>query len=91
MLTNDSAYWKVPGRIDTIDAAFRIHDGQVLQGTVGRGPMTGKGTVLKREAPLELSGRIDLKWRDYSLVGTGDYPRFRYLAAEASLLNAPST
>lgn len=82
MLSNDSAYWKEPGRSNTVDAAFRIHDGRVLQGTVGWDARAGKGTILKREAPLELYGSIELKWRDYSSVGTGSYSRFRYLAVE---------
>lgn len=82
MLTNDSAYWKVPGRNDSVDAAFRLHEGRLLQGTLGWDTRAGAGTVRKREAPLELFGRIKLNWRDYSSIGSGTYSRFRYLAVE---------
>jgi hypothetical protein len=32
LLTNDSAYWIKPANHDTVDADFRINDGQVLEG-----------------------------------------------------------
>ena len=34
LLTNDSSYWKVSARRDTVDADFRIHDGRAVSGVL---------------------------------------------------------
>jgi len=34
VLTNDATYWRPSARATTIDAAFRIHEGRALEGTL---------------------------------------------------------
>jgi hypothetical protein len=66
VLTNDPAYWQ-PGRsAETIDAKLRLHEGRVLEGTLGWSPRAGRGTVRGREQVLGLAGRYECTWRDYS-------------------------
>ena len=46
LLTNDSSYWKVPMYRDTVDAAFRVHEGRDGFGSIGvGGPSAVRGTV----------------------------------------------
>ncbi len=67
-LTNDSAYWTA-GREGTVDAAFRLHEGITLRGTVGWAAHAGDGTTAKRTEPLALVGSYPLRWRSYSDTG----------------------
>ena len=79
LLTNDSAYWKLPRNNRTVDVDFRLHVGRVLSGVLGwRG--AGKGTTRGRESPIVLKHRYPIKWHDYSRLNIGGYNRFRYLA-----------
>ena len=84
-LTNDPAYW-TSGRGGTIDAAFRLHEGQVLGGSVGWAAHAGAGTTDKRTEMLSLAGRYPLQWTDYSDVG-GSAGRFRALIVEVADLD----
>lgn len=77
-LTNVSNVWAPPSsRRAVLYDAFRIHDGQVLTGTLAWGewgapggrPSGAKGTVV-------LVGSYPLVWRDYSTVAGVE---FRYL------------
>ena len=52
-LTNDSAYWKVPMRQDTVDAAFRLHEGRTTEGELRWSGPAGAGTTRGREAPIK--------------------------------------
>jgi hypothetical protein len=81
VLSNDRSYWQQPLRADTIDAAFRIHDGRVLAGTLSWAARAGRGTIIGRDAPLRLSGRYTCRWNDYSAVTRTDSQTalFRYL------------
>ncbi len=81
-LTNDSAYWKVPMRQDTVDAAFRLHEGRTAEGELRWSERAGAGTTRGREAPIKLRNAYKMTWRDFSEVGVGGYKRFRYLALE---------
>ena len=58
MLTNDSSYWKVPGRSDTVDADFRVHEGREISGALAWAARTGPGTMKGRESPIRLQGSI---------------------------------
>lgn len=78
-LTNDSAYWKSPRHPDTIDADFRLHDGRVVQGTLGWGSKASKGTTNGREAAISIRQTYRLSWRDYSEFGGDSYCQLRYL------------
>jgi hypothetical protein len=80
LLTNDSGYWTSPPRSDTNDAAFRLHEGAWLSGTLAWALDTSAGTMEGREAALELRGSYALSWHDYSIVGANaSNRRFRYL------------
>ncbi|MGW4215113.1 DUF7669 domain-containing protein [Lentzea sp. NPDC004789] len=80
-LTNDSSYWRAGRKLDPIDAAFRLHEGRTLSGTLGWAPHAGTGTTHKRDVPLVLTGTYGCRWRDYSTVvdSRGREAAFRYL------------
>lgn len=84
-LTNDSLYW-APGRdTDTMDAAFRIHEGVRLSGPLTWSENVGTGTSKKREATLELNGSYPIMWHDYSLVANDQRAgRFRYVSVRVN-------
>lgn len=83
-LTNDSSDWRPPTTPrETIDAAFRLHEGVLLAGTLGWGSVAGRGTTRGREKPHELVGAYPLQWHDYSVVTSGPAGTFRYLLVEA--------
>lgn len=90
VLTNDRSYWQPSSRQDTIDAAFRLHEGRILAGTLAWAPRAGRGTTVKRDTPLQLAGQYACQWRDYSQVGlpTGHVARFRYLLIAAGTAQA---
>ena len=85
VLTNDRSYWQPSSRADTIDAAFRLHEGRILAGTLAWAARAGHGTTVKRDTPLKLAGHYACQWRDYSEVGLpkGRVARFRYLLITA--------
>jgi hypothetical protein len=81
VLSNDRSYWQHTLRTDTIDAAFRIHEGRVLAETLSWAARAGRGTTVGRDIPLRLSGRYTCRWHDYSWVTRTDSQTalFRYL------------
>ena len=81
VLANDASYWR-PAKADDVTnaAAFRLGEGVVLEGQRSWGPRTGAGTLKARERPLQIQGRYNLSWRDYStLPSGGPASRFRLL------------
>jgi hypothetical protein len=81
VLANDASYWR-PAKVgDTSNAAaFRISEGIVLTGSRAWGPKTRPGTMKARESSLDLTGRYELRWSDYSTVpGDGPAATFRKL------------
>lgn len=78
LLTNDSAYWVTPGSRQTVSAAFRLHEGQILQGSLEWGAAAGPGTTKGRTEVLGLRGSYAVRWQDYSTVSDGAYSRFKY-------------
>jgi hypothetical protein len=81
VLSNDRSYWQQALRADTIDAAFRIHEGRVLAGTLSWTARAGRGTTTGRDTPLHLTGSYTCSWQDYSRVARADGKTalFRYL------------
>ena len=75
------SYWQQALRADTIDAAFRIHEGRVLAGTLSWAARAGRGTTVGRDTPLQLAGSYTCRWQDYSRVARADGQTalFRYL------------
>lgn len=81
LLTNDQGYWNAPSKPDTVDADFRIHDGQLVGSrALHWSEEASDGTKRNREAPIRLSSSYSLRWRDYSTFGDKAGERFRYLA-----------
>jgi hypothetical protein len=81
VLSNDRSYWQPATKAETIDAAFRLDEGRVLEGTLGWAARAGKGTTARRDTPLLLASRYACHWRDYSEVSltNGRIALFRYL------------
>lgn len=86
LLTNDHLYWDPATRDDVVDYEFRLTEGKVLEGKLSWGEDVGDGTVgKKRDHPIILDGRYELRWRDYeyripsNLEGSDE---FRYLVVE---------
>jgi len=82
LLTNDSAYWKFPYRLDTVDAAFRIHEGREVTGELAWSDLAAAGTTKSRETPIQLYNTYLLNWFDYSMHGEINYGQFRLLIVE---------
>jgi hypothetical protein len=78
-LTNDASYWKRSLRAETVDAAFRLHEGRILEGTLTWAETAGAGTTHKRTEPLALRGTYSIKWEAYAHLGDGPAREFRYL------------
>jgi hypothetical protein len=79
-LTNDSSYWKSPGRAGVAYEEFRMDEDRVVGGALNWGPTAGPGTTKDRKEPIILSRNYRLRWNDYSSLDTRGYSRFRYLA-----------
>ena len=78
-LTNDSAYWKNPGNVRTVDAAYRIHDGRMVRGYLAWSPRASSGTIKGRERPIGLRGEYRIAWHDYSSPAPSTYGSLRYV------------
>ena len=68
MLTNDPAYWKCPHRADTMDAAYRIHEGRIIHGPSSWNENVGAGTNKGRTEVIEIKGQYLLHWHEYSQI-----------------------
>ncbi|MCF7885439.1 MAG: hypothetical protein K9M80_03005 [Candidatus Marinimicrobia bacterium] len=79
-LTNDSAYWKAPGRPNVSYKNFRMEDGRKVSGTLTWNKNAGSGTTKNREDPIHLKNQYPLNWKDYSSFNKPGYSVFKYLA-----------
>jgi hypothetical protein len=78
-LTNDKSYWERPKRNGNAkDKSFRIHEGEILKGTLRWTTGTSEGTIKGREEPIKLRGKYTLNWRDYLDLKTKN-GLFKYL------------
>jgi hypothetical protein len=83
LLTNDSNYWSEPSQSsEALHDAFRIHEGRTVEGTLEwrdiRDWIENNGMA----APIELSGRYQMEWSDYSYreeISVRNNPTFRHL------------
>ena len=80
LLTNDRLYWDFPGRTDTTDSAFRVREGQEIEGELDWATHTSPGTKKGREESIQLRGSYCLHWQDYSCFHEEQRGEFRYLA-----------
>ena len=79
LLTNDHLYWNAPGKLDANDAEFFLHEDREITGTLAWSPRASPGTTKGRETPVEISGRYQAQWQEYSSSPGSGYTRFRYL------------
>lgn len=84
ILTNDSGYWNIPTNSDTVDADYRIFDGNIIHGKLKWAEHASNGTIFGRTTPLNISGNYSLKWNDYSQIGNTNRGKLRYLALKIS-------
>lgn len=83
LLTNDSGYWSTARSAETVDAAFRLHEGRSLSGHLAWGAGASAGTMRSREAPIALAAAYRVAWQDYSqLTGNGGQFRYALIAVE---------
>ena len=68
LLTNDHLYWDKPRKENSVDRAFKIHDGQYIHGTLSWSNEAGVGTVKNRESNLRINGRYNTKWKHFSKI-----------------------
>ena len=80
ILTNDSAYWSAPYINNTVDSAFRIHEGQTITGRLSWGEKAGVGTTKGRDT-LDLLGCYNTTWIPFSDIGI-PHGEFRYCLIE---------
>lgn len=86
LLTNDHSLWTQPSDRGTIDAAFRIHEGQTVTGTMAWSEEASPGGIgARRKEPIRLKGSYDLHWQDYAGRKEGRNRWFRFLAVTASI------
>lgn len=78
LLTNDFAYWR-PARGGTNDDAFRIHEGQVIGGSLSWSENAAPGSIKGREAVIQFDSEYTMNWHDYSVVEGSKAGTFRYL------------
>ncbi len=82
LLSNDHTYW-TKGGTDTVDAAFRLHEGSRINSPGHWGPNASPGTTRGREDPIHLRGNYRNQWRDYGPpVAEGPGGAFRFLLHE---------
>ena len=79
LLTNDSLYWNDPRSRDTVDSAFRVHEGREISGELAWAPRASPGTMRGRESPIRIEGSYCLRWQDYSDFTEEPLGKFRYL------------
>ena len=83
LLTNDSAYWKVPRDNRVIDTDFRLHPRRTIHGTLSWKSGASAGTMKNREGPIRINGSYQTKWENYSKpIYNNCYGEFRYLMIE---------
>lgn len=72
LLTNDPSYWQVR-QSTAADAAFRIHEGRVVEGVLEWGSQAADGTKHKRDLHLSIARRYTMAWHDYSKIDRHDF------------------
>ena len=81
MITNDSSYWTSSQKLNSIDAAFKIHEGQSVNGDLSWSPETGTSSKKNREKPIILKGTYKINWKKYSSLDD-EYGEFRILCLQ---------
>ncbi|MBI3298860.1 MAG: hypothetical protein HYZ75_11890 [Elusimicrobia bacterium] len=78
LLTNDASYWAPSRSNDSVDAAFRLHEGRAIAGKLAWGRGASAGTIRAREKPITLTGAYNVKWHRFSELDSKRKGVFRY-------------
>jgi len=78
-LTNDRGYWVAPRALQSVDAAFRLHEGRSLEGELAWGAAAAAGTKSGRDGSITLAAKYGVAWAEYSTLESNDNGLFRYL------------
>lgn len=81
LVTNDQTYWQESKKAQSVDSAFHIYEGRIINGALAWGARASDGTMRSREAAIQIDGSYCLSWYDYSLV---DQSLFRYVLVHVS-------
>ena len=68
-ITNDSSYWQPSQKHNSVDTAFKIHQGQKINGELSWSPETGSNTKKNREKSIRITGEYRADWKRYSNLG----------------------
>lgn len=79
ILTNDSLYWRESNKIDSVDAAFKIHEGRELSGQLSWGELASAGTKRGRENDIILESSYTLNWIPFSNINNSPDSEFKIL------------
>lgn len=79
LLTDCRRFWRPSGHEAPNDAAFRVHEGCELTGSLAWAPTAGPGSTKGREHPIVLRGSYRALWEDYSDLGDVPGGHFRSL------------
>lgn len=89
VLTNDPLFWNASRRAaPTVDDAFRIHDGRMLEGPCAWAKTAGAGTTKGRTARLDLRGSYKVNWQDYWATNE-QWGTFRFAIFQPELTQRP--
>lgn len=77
-LTNDSSYWNPSRKIQTIDQAFRLHEGREISGDL-QWYGASVGTMNMRESQLRIRNKYLFHWADYANIDAKLGGSFRFL------------
>jgi hypothetical protein len=83
-LTNDRGYWNAARSPETVDAAFRLHEGREISGSLGWSDRASDGTKKSREEPILLKNTYKIRWRDFSRIDGQKFGWFRWALVEVS-------
>jgi len=84
MLSNEPSYWKAPASKNTVDAAFRIHHGRIVEGSCAWGENVSSGTSKNREEPIVFEGTYQIQWNPYSILENTSNGQFKICLIEVS-------
>ena len=86
-LTNEPAYWKVPGKkVVANDAAFRIHEGATAKGRMRWQDETKPSVTKDRKDKIELKGAYPITWQTYSEVDADGKGLFKYAVVKVEAI-----
>lgn len=83
ILTNDRGYWN-PGRADTVDTDFRLHEARVISGSLRWQDHAATGTTKDRSESLSFRNQYYIQWQSYSRVADTSRGDFRYCVLEVT-------